>query len=282
MKQLNKISDALSNFEWHKRVVQSKQDPCRSNIAQKESEIRVCIENLETAAASQTLSTITPNLSCTSIKEELHSCFSGKTKQVKAIFSEVKDSQNSGVLKWCPYCGITKPNSHDHYLPKETFPEFSITPLNLVNCCTTCNSSKGELWLNESNQRYFIHYYSDTIPETQYLKVSLTSIGDAYAATYTLEQPNTVNNNDWELIVRHYTKLDLLQKYKDNTNDEIVEILDNCVAHIEDGGGSARSFLRRMANAEQNRFGTNHWRSILKLELANNQSFTGLVATAVQ
>lgn len=48
----------------------------------------------------------------------------------------------------CPYCGLQKSVTIDHYLPQNTqdFPHLSFFSLNLIPACTTCQGKKKAFW----------------------------------------------------------------------------------------------------------------------------------------
>ena len=273
MKGLNKIPQQDSNFELHKSVVTKKREPCRGNLIAKESIISTQIQEYERCASASSLEDVTADSQLTAVKDDLHSCYTGKTKSLKAIFQKIETSQIPGLLKWCPYCGLTKPNSFDHYLPKETFPEFSVTPINLISCCTTCNSSKGEKWLNDDGDRYFLHLYSDTIPETQFLFAETINAGDAFTATYTLRRPHEFSHKAWDTICSHFAELKLLYQFTENTNDEVVSIENMCISYLKSGGSDLRSFIFNLADQEEKTFGANHWRIVLMRSLGQSEVF---------
>jgi hypothetical protein len=65
----------------------------------------------------------------------------------------------------CPMCGSPGTGSLDHFLPRTTFPEFSIFRANLVPACAPCNSaSKGQLYRRDPGER-FIHPYFDAFAD---------------------------------------------------------------------------------------------------------------------
>lgn len=47
------------------------------------------------------------------------------------------------IAKQCPQCGYGRVRSLDHYLPRSTYPELSVIPINLVPVCGDCNFEKG-------------------------------------------------------------------------------------------------------------------------------------------
>ncbi|WP_454737249.1 HNH endonuclease [Cupriavidus necator] len=52
-------------------------------------------------------------------------------------------SQRQG-LNSCPYCGLQKNVTADHYLPKEHFPQYAVFSRNLVPSCSDCQSPAGK------------------------------------------------------------------------------------------------------------------------------------------
>ncbi|MGE8180505.1 hypothetical protein [Pseudomonas mandelii] len=64
----------------------------------------------------------------------------------------------------CPSCGgPVVPGTLDHYLPKTTFPEFSVLLVNLTPMCNACQEAKGASFLTENNQKKYLHSYFDEI-----------------------------------------------------------------------------------------------------------------------
>lgn len=70
----------------------------------------------------------------------------------------------------CPYCASRSVSTVDHYLSKSNYPNFSITPLNLVPCCADCNSAKdaNDDSIEYKNQLLF-HPYKDSLNEFKWL-----------------------------------------------------------------------------------------------------------------
>ncbi|WP_143273863.1 HNH endonuclease [Bradyrhizobium canariense] len=74
----------------------------------------------------------------------------------------------------CPMCGSSVTGALDHFLPKETFPEFSVMAANLVPACTSCNSSvKGSTYKGESPEEWLIHPYFDTLANSDLWEIRI-------------------------------------------------------------------------------------------------------------
>lgn len=214
------------------------------------------------------------------MEEDLRSCYVTKTKSLGDLFNRIKSAQPKRLLEKCPYCGITLPNTHDHYLPASQYPELAVHGLNLVPCCFSCNGKKGDRW-KSGNERWFIHFYSDVIPSDQYLFVKLitTPMNASLGAMFAIQPPQSLAPSDWAIIQNHYKKLDLLDRYGQFANEEISAALDACVEHLSDGGKNSKKFLSRMAKRFEMIYGENHWRVVLYNALSLSQVFTNIVKT---
>jgi len=215
------------------------------------------------------LASITASARLKPISISLRGCYTGKSAGIKSLKSAIKDAQPKRRLKFCPMCGVSRPSTYDHYLPGIRFPEFSVHPLNLVPCCSICNSTKDDDFLNQAGTLQYLHLYSDLIPTTPFLVVQLQSRPPAKApgAAFSISRPSGFNLVAWALIERHYERLHLLERYSEDANDEIEEILESCAVHLSNGGKSARKFLRTFATQRAALYGDSDWRVVLTREL---------------
>ncbi|WP_062365464.1 HNH endonuclease [Variovorax paradoxus] len=63
-------------------------------------------------------------------------------------FNYIKDLRDYGRFGACPYCGLPKNITVDHYLPRtpKAFPHLSFLSLNLVPACSDCQGSKSNFY----------------------------------------------------------------------------------------------------------------------------------------
>ena len=61
----------------------------------------------------------------------------------------------------CPLCGQRDVKTLDHYLPLATFPEFCVTPANLVPSCTDCDKAKLDYVADRYEGQSFHPYFDD-------------------------------------------------------------------------------------------------------------------------
>lgn len=288
MKKMNAPSNAIPYIKRHKDVVDSKANTVnrqpnsiKSNLLLLEQDIGKRYVAFEQHINRGNLFNFPEDTSFAAHSDDLLSCYKGLTKKVKVIFSIIENAQPANFLKRCPYCGITLPKTHDHYLPESKFPELAVHALNLIPCCFTCNQTKNDIWKNQTH-RVFIHFYMDNIPRDQFLHVNLTSSANmnAVGATFTLSRPPNIPNNVWDVLNAHYDKLGLIQQYNDQANNEISTVFNACVSHLKNGGVWVDKFIRTLLLSDEQLYGENHWRVVLMKALANNAVFINAVRSA--
>jgi hypothetical protein len=213
------------------------------------------------------------------IASSLRSCYDGETKRLRELKDSIATVQGVRVLKYCPLCGITSIATHDHYMPATLFPEFAVHPLNLVPCCFTCNSTKGDDWLDEEGNRLYVHAYSDLIPAEAFLDVELKTFQSAtgVGAVFSISCPARFGRKAWAIIESHFKRLKLIERYTDFANDEIAEILADCKIYTTNGGVNVRRFLRQRAQERAGIYGKSHWRSVLMRKLASSRGLDGWI-----
>lgn len=116
-------------------------------------------------------------------------------------------------LDYCPACGEDgTPNTLDHYLPKNVFPEFSVTIVNLFPMCDICQGAKGVKINNDEGERIFIHPYFDDFIDQQVLILDIRGPFNAPTSIVISPHPD-IDRELQELITRHITELDIPARY---------------------------------------------------------------------
>ncbi|MDO6737376.1 HNH endonuclease [Wenyingzhuangia sp. 2_MG-2023] len=192
-------------------------------------------------------------------KSNLLKLYSSQRKAIVELKTELTTDDNNRRNNICPNCTIETVSSLDHFIPKEEFPEFSVNPINLIPCCTTCNSKKKEFWKNDE-QMFFLNLYSDIIPNEQFLFVTIYSNIDF---SFEIKNVHNIDDDLFNVIESHYDKLELLQRFKENADNEISELeylIDSCDDKTQDE--LARFLLAHYKNKEA-KFGMNNWKIVL-------------------
>ena len=69
----------------------------------------------------------------------------------------------------CPYCLVKNVEQLDHYLPKDLYPLLSVSTLNLIPSCSSCNTIKKTL----TGKNQFIHPFFDEISDFEWLFIDV-------------------------------------------------------------------------------------------------------------
>ena len=148
----------------------------------------------------------------------------------------------SRELQLCPACGEDgTPNTLDHYLPKQSFPEFSITACNLFPMCDICQGEKGTATVNLANERLFLHPYFDQFTDAQ---VFCLTIGRPFEApqTISLEPHPDLGAAQHALVARHLHELGIGRRYNHFFKSEYMRLL-RLVKSIRQKGLNVRTQL---------------------------------------
>lgn len=202
-------------------------------------------------------------------KEAIHSSFTSsfkkniKDSELKQVYDECKGT--------CPFCGTSKLEEVDHYIPKEHYPEFTLYPLNLIPICNKCNKQKGDKFLDGANVRKFINFYADDVDDIEFLKVDIDfnssdiekSTKIKYIADFSKIQDVYVR----QIVENHYRELNLLERYGDAAGDEISN-LSLIVSNQEDENeAEIKNAVERTViggkNGQLKRAGKNDWKYLL-------------------
>lgn len=161
----------------------------------------------------------------------------------------------------------------DHYVPKEEFPEFSVMALNLVPCCGECNGYKSSYW-RDFGRRAFINFYCDQISDVGFLFVKVEWHGKLVTPTFFIENKHNLDVNLFFTIERHFHRLYLLRRYKDQSNDFITDTIDSVVSNADNPDHQAiANNLALNASKIERRLGVNSWKAVLLQALASDKLF---------
>lgn len=148
----------------------------------------------------------------------------------------------SRELQLCPACGEDgTPNTLDHYLPKQSYPEFSITACNLFPMCDICQGEKGTATVNAKNERLFLHPYFDQFTDMQ---VFCLVIGRPLEApqTISLAPHPDLDAAQHALVARHLHELGIGRRYNHFFKSEYIRLL-RLVKSIRNKGLNVRTQL---------------------------------------
>ena len=201
----------------------------------------------------------------------LKDCYSN-SHGLSFLKTRILERQNVLLRRECQYCNIGEPTTFDHYLPQVGFPEFSALSVNLIPCCSTCNSEKGVQWRTHG-RRNIINFYFDTLPNVPYLTCSIVYRKNVPQAIFIVNTA-VIPANMRTVITTHFTTLKLTERYKGRSNSEISDVF-NTIQPLSASLNrlQIQNQLRTDAANMKISKGDNYWRAVLKIALSNSNRF---------
>lgn len=146
-----------------------------------------------------------------------------KPKEDQSLYRIFKDMRSKHGLNFCPSCGEEgAPDTLDHYLPKDSFPELAFSPINLVPMCSKCQNKKGEDYLSLNNSKAFLHPYYDDCGNTVF---KIKFLGDFRNPYFELDITNDMDKNLRDIIVCHTISLNLVERMQSKFKDLHINLM---------------------------------------------------------
>jgi 5-methylcytosine-specific restriction endonuclease McrA len=206
-------------------------------------------------------------------KEYLLHCYENKTTARDKLKADITLAQADRVRHTCLYCLIGSPDTFDHYLPKELYPEYAVNSINLMPCCSKCNGKKGTYWL-EDGKRKIVNLYFEHIPSGRYLYAKVDYFGDIPRADFSLKTFAEMSDETFDIISAHFTKLELLQRFTEKST----EVFSEAKTHIDFHFPKATSEIVQEYFMKESRHLSetvqeNYWKAVLYEALSKNTEF---------
>lgn len=259
-------------FKFHKSIVNlQKNRQTKETLQDVESILKDTFNNYQTSFTNNQLEVIQPIAQLPpNAKKNLKDLYNPQRKYLQNLLIELTTNER-GAKDICPYCTIAiEVNELDHYIPKSQFPEFSVNPLNLVPCCSTCNKKKSNRWL-DNNSRVFLNLFTDNIPCEQYLFVSITSSeADKIPKVVFFLENRGIDPNVYHLIESHYKHLDLCKRFSEQSGN-VIEEVRRTISTLGTDNDLFTDMLHRIIERYKNEFGNNYWKAILLTKYREEQ-----------
>ena len=164
----------------------------------------------------------------------------------------------------CPYCGISEPNTSDHYLPQKYYPEFSIFLLNLIPCCSKCNGHKLNRIVKDG-ERLFLNCYWDPFDDHKFISSELRYNDDEKLIySFRIIQPQDCPDYLYTIAKHHITKLKLIDRYMTIASEACSKILRQIARNSSNlSMTKIKEILQEEANVLCCTQGRNHYEVIL-------------------
>jgi len=271
MKSLNyTIANELGEYD---NISRAKQEPTQSVLIRIRRRVEPHYQNYLSRFSS--IHNLPANPFSRNHSKNLQNCYHKPTAPLDSLKSRLVSSQTDTFKLLCPYCLISNHSTFDHYIPITEHPVFGVLAKNLVPCCDVCNKKKLNYW-RESNRRAVIHFYNDTIPAAKFLHCDLTFSGSIPVLTYRLDLTGIgVNANMRNRISRHFTRLDLLNRYNEAAPKAISDIITDVQAlkATRPTLSKTTAFLTAKAVEMSLKCGNNYWEALAYEALGNSKPF---------
>jgi len=152
------------------------------------------------------------------------SCFSSHKELLVGYYTSppislrevIRARRNDHGLEECPYCGHPfPPDTLDHFIPKEHWPEYSIYSNNLVPQCKYCAPIKGVQYLcPNDNKPVFIHpIYSDLLSKIKF-KVNIQVVSGVPDFECKFASTIRLAPEDRAAVLRHLEHLKVKSRFQ--------------------------------------------------------------------
>lgn len=260
--------DLKKTFEVYKEAVNRKTDEKeRQELQSIEKPMGDCYSNYDIHFAQNDLEYMPQARVGIDHKNVLLGLYGSQTKLVKDFRKRYFDINPQTYNNLCPYCVINSSNTTEHILPKEQYPEYAVNVKNLIPGCAECNTAKGESVLDDNGNKIIINYYTDILPDEQFLFMDITNNGGNLKLKYFLaNHHNRIAPNLYALIERHFAKLHLLDRYDIKAVQEFAEVRN--MYRTEHFANDVQYDV--FAAKQQNKceldvveYGRNHWKVVM-------------------
>lgn len=199
-------------------------------------------------------------------KQLLIDYYKHKFVQVSKIRKKYYDVIIANANGTCPICGQITDLTIDHYLPKSKYPLLSLSPINLIPCCYSCNKDKGD-WDPIPLEKAPIHIYLEEINEV-WLGVDITfHNGEINYKFKAIHSDNTYNDR----LNFSLEKYKMSSRFKGNCVFEINSSKNMYKKYVETDPSLTlleKHFMEIIESCEYS--DKNSWKSALYRGLLNN------------
>ncbi|WP_339098625.1 HNH endonuclease [Pectobacterium brasiliense] len=262
------------SFPFYQDIVKSKRNSINKPRIKEELESisdtqSACFESYDGKFNANSLSTIESNSYVDNDKDNLKSLYQFRSKKIQELKNLLTRHplHRDNILNTCQNCTINEADTMDHILSQSNFPEFSVHPNNLFPCCSVCNRKKSDRYTDENDSKLFLNLYLDDLPISQYLHVEFDY---NWLPRFFLEQPEDVPDSIFHLIESHYQQLDLLNRFRDSSN-EIISDLKYTIRIFR--GDRIQEKIDELCQELEPVLGYNHRKIVLIRALGKSEAF---------
>lgn len=178
---------------------------------------------------------------------------------------KVYDAILNAAKEQCPFCGgIGTPRNLDHFLPKVHFPQFSVSPYNLVPACRDCNmDGKDEAYAtvakNQIIQPYLDkeHFFKQQWIFARYHPDPEESEPGHFE--YYLKPPTNWSGVDKQRVNRHFIDFSIASRYATQAGKTLKTVLSQIRRNQNKGVPDKEVIKDLLEPGVQESPFSNHW-----------------------
>jgi len=178
----------------------------------------------------------------------------------------------SAPLEMCPYCGVGRVSTLDHYLPKAKFPRLSIVVENLIPACKDCNmGTKGTaVAVNAESQPIHPYYEGVDFNSAQWLFCDVLQTSPA-TIIYYANPPVSWSPVDRKRVGAHLKSFDLSARFSFQAAEELSHVRQTFIQYYRNSpSNERRDYLVQLETAEY-ALRPNSWKRAMYQALSNSQ-----------
>ena len=183
-----------------------------------EIQMESCYNDYENAVNSASVHNLSSHGFVDPEKEHLKKLYKSDcdiAKKIRLHHSTFTSTTKRVYNNKCPYCTLSEPNTIEHILPKEKYPEFAVHLYNLIPCCSKCNGHKSDAVRDHYGLPYTMNFYYHDPECCQFLEANFI-IGPNRCPLfkYELKFPQVADPTLIAIITNHFNRLHLIERYE--------------------------------------------------------------------
>ena len=171
----------------------------------------------------------------------------------------------------CPLCNQRTVSTLDHHLSKQDYPDFAITPVNLVPACRDCNTDTLARE-SDSPQKQTFHPYFDYIEDATWLVASIEKTAPP-VIKFAVSPPGAWDDNKRMKIEHHFETFRLGMLYSAHAAVELQNIYGELESIDKSGGANAMREELRQRFSSRAGVTSNNWQAAMYAALASSAWF---------
>lgn len=254
------------------QCISKARQPLRARLEAVVPTVGAAAQAFETAAATGQLHTVLQTTAVGTVTTaEMKDVYTTRMVPAKSPGRSVYDQIFALAGNRCPMCMHREVRTLDHFLPKAHYTILSVTPLNLVPCCTDCNKAKGDD-APATAEEVTMHPYFDAFDEDLWLKAEVLESQPA-AVQFFVDAPAYWNPTTKARADAHFNTFKLADLYASQAANDLSGIRGELeTLHVSAGDHGVEEHLAERA-LSWSRHHLNCWQAAMYTAMSQSQWF---------